>query len=404
MAKKSTRRGNNEGCISKRKDGNWVGVVTLGTDENGKRIRKSVYGKTKSEVTMKMLAVKADNPTIGCSAIKNETFRTLMQEWLMTFKRPSVSPRTFERCLSTARNTLYPVFGEMKIDEITAPMLQRLFNKMISDGYALATVKKSKFLLGQFFEYCVDNDFLKTNPVAKTKLASRERKVQTTEEYKAIPPELRKDFVKALDASPILKPICYTSLFAGLRIGEVLALRWRDVDFTDKTIWVDNAVTVIPHYDDAWRVSDYETVISDTKTAASVRSVPMPQILIDCLKEHRNRRRKMEYETGISFTDDDDLVFSTEEGELRTYYGTRAMFDKLMRKMGFAEYGFHFHTLRHTYSSMLFESGENPKVIQQLLGHKDVTTTIRTYNSVDRSYFKQATKKIDAMFGGGMEM
>lgn len=177
MAKKSTRRGNNEGCISKRKDGGWVGVVTLGTDENGKRIRKSVYGKTKSEVTMKMLAVKADNPTIGCSAIKNETFRTLMQEWLMTFKRPSVSPRTFERCLSNARNALYPMFGEMKIDEITAPMLQRLFNKMIADGYALATVKKSKFLLGQFFEYCVDNDFLKTNPVAKTKLASRERKV-----------------------------------------------------------------------------------------------------------------------------------------------------------------------------------------------------------------------------------
>ena len=149
MAKQFTRRGNNESCISKCKDGNWVGVVTLGTDENGKRIRKSIYGKTKSEVTMKMLAVKADNPTIGCSAIKNETFRTLMQEWLMTFKCPSVSPHTFERYLSNARNTLYLVFGDMKIDEITAPMLQRLFNKMISDGYA--TSKKSKFLLGQLF-------------------------------------------------------------------------------------------------------------------------------------------------------------------------------------------------------------------------------------------------------------
>ena len=56
----------------------------------------------------------------------------------------------------------------------------------------------------------------------------------------------------------------------------------------------------------------------------------------------------MESETGISFTDDDDFVFSTKEGHLRTYYGTRAMFDKLMRKTGFAEYGFHFHTLRHT--------------------------------------------------------
>lgn len=201
-----------------------------------------------------------------------------------------------------------------------------------------------------------------------------------------------------------MKPICYTSLFAGLRIGEVLALRWRDIDFTDKTIWVDNAVTVIPHYGADGEVTERETVISDTKTAASVRSVPMPQVLIDCLKEHRKRRRNMEYDTGISFTDDDDLVFSNEEGHLRTYYGTRAMFDKLMKKAGFDEYGFHFHTLRHTYSSMLFESGENPKVIQMLLGHKDVTTTIRTYNSVDKSYFKQATKKIDAMFGSDMEM
>lgn len=105
---------------------------------------------------------------------------------------------------------------------------------MSTDGYAMATIKKIKFLLGQFFEYCVDSDFLKVNRVAKTKLASSEHKLQTAEEYKAIPPELRKDFVKALDASPILKPICYTLLFAVLRIGEALALHWRDINFTDK--------------------------------------------------------------------------------------------------------------------------------------------------------------------------
>lgn len=216
--------------LSARTAAGWV-WVTLGTDEDGKRIRKSVYGKTKSEVTMKLTAAKSDNPSIGCSAIKNENFQTLMQEWLTIFKRPTVSPRTFERYLSNAKNVLYPLYGEMKIDEISPPMLQKLFNKMLSDNYALASVKKINFLLGQFFEYCVEIDFLKTNPVAKTKLSSRERKVQTTEEYKAIPPDLRKDFLKALEKSPILKPICYTSLFAGLRIGEVLALRWRDIDF-----------------------------------------------------------------------------------------------------------------------------------------------------------------------------
>lgn len=102
--------------------------------------------------------------------------------------------------------------------------------------------------------------------------------------------------------------------------------------------------------------------------------------------------------TGISFIDKNDLVFSNNEGKLRTYSGIRVMFDRLMKQNGLENYHFHFHTLRHTYSSMLFESRENPKVIQMLLGHKDVTTTIRTYNSVDRSYFKQATAKLEEKF------
>ena len=102
--------------------------------------------------------------------------------------------------------------------------------------------------------------------------------------------------------------------------------------------------------------------------------------------------------TGISFTAPDDLVFSIDDGELRTYYGTRSMFKRLMQKTGLDKYNIHFHSIRHTYSSMLFEAQENPKVIQQLLGHKDVTTTIKTYNSVDRSYFKQATDKLEDKF------
>ena len=84
--------------------------------------------------------------------------------------------------------------------------------------------------------------------------------------------------------------------------------------------------------------------------------------------------------------------------DLRTYTGTKTIFQRLMSQNGLAPYKLHFHSLRHTYSSMLFESRENPKVIQMLLGHKDVTTTIRTYNSVDRSYFKQAVDKLDSKF------
>ena len=132
--------------------------------------------------------------------------------------------------------------------------------------------------------------------------------------------------------------------------------------------------------------------------AASVREVPMPNILKTTLLEWKKSRWVQQRTTNKSFIGPNDLVFANNEGELRTYTGTKTIFQRLMSQNGLAPYKLHFHSLRHTYSSMLFESRENPKIIQMLLGHKDVTTTIRTYNSVDRSYFKQAVDKLDSKF------
>lgn len=236
----------------------------------------------------------------------------------------------------------------------------------------------------------MESGFVEYNPSSKTKLQARERKTVTDEEYKAIPIEARQRFLDVLEKSPILKPICITSMFAGLRIGEVLALKWRNIDFDNCYIRVENAITQVPQFDKHGKTIGRKTVISDTKTVASVREVPMPDVLVDALKEWRDRQSLQEIKKDQSRTADSDIVFSTNNGELRTYWGTRAMFNRLMKDNGLSEYGIHFHSLRHTFSSMLFEAGVNPKVIQMLLGHKDVTTTIKTYNSVDRRYFKQA--------------
>ena len=290
------------------------------------------------------------------------------------------------------------MLGSLKLTEITTPTIQRLLNKMQLDEYALDTVKKVKFLISQFFEYAVDSQFVNSNPVGKVKLQSRERKVVTEEDYKAIPIDVRQRFLGVLKKSDILRPICMMSMFAGLRIGEVLALRWQDIDFENKCVNIDNAITQIPKFDKAGKVVARETVISDTKTAASVREVPMPNMLISALEDWKKIRWVREKATGLSFLAPANLVFSNNDGELRTYWGTRTMLAKLLQANGLGPYGIHFHSLRHTYSSMLFESVENPKVIQMLLGHKDVTTTIRTYNSVDRSYFRQATDKLETKF------
>lgn len=85
-------------------------------------------------------------------------------------------------------------------------------------------------------------------------------------------------------------------------------------------------------------------------------------------------------------------MFANDDGTFRTYSGTQKILNRFLKKYKLTEYNIHFHGLRHTYSNMLFEVNQNPKVIQNLLGHKDVKTTISTYNSVDKSYFEKANE------------
>ena len=88
-------------------------------------------------------------------------------------------------------------------------------------------------------------------------------------------------------------------------------------------------------------------------------------------------------------------MFANDNGSYRTYYGTRVIFDRFKRRNGLNKYHIHFHGLRHTFSNMLFEMNENPKVIQQLLGHRDVKTTITVYNSVNSEYVREATDRLN---------
>ena len=236
------------------------------------------------------------------------------------------------------------------------------------------------------------------NPTLKVKVRNRNAKLSDSEnEYKAIPQDFRIKFISALNNTTLLKPLCMTAMFAGLRIGEILALKWENIDFENKTISVEHGLTQVPIFDKKGKVLSRKTIISDTKTACSVREVPVPDILLDALKDWKKQQWVKQQLTGAELLKPTSIVFSNDDGSLRTYSGTRHIYDRFAKKCGFLG-KIHFHTLRHTYSNMLFEANENPKVIQALLGHKSVKTTLTVYNSVDKSYYKQATDKLNDLF------
>lgn len=394
-----TRRANNEGSIFQRKDGRWVGAATTGYDSEGKIIRKFIYGKSRMEVADKLTELTNRIESNNFDYVDKNNMARLMSEWLLVFKKNQVSPRTFEGVFSKYKIHIEPKIGNMKIDEISTLTIQKLLNQMLDDGYSLDVVRKTKVIFNQFFDYAVQNKFVNNNPTLLTRVKSKERKIYDGEnKYKAIPPEVREKFLSSLNEHKLLKPLCLCMMLSGLRTGETLALMWKDIDFENKTIKVERAATVVPKFDENGKIIKRTTVISETKTTCSKRTVPMPELLINALQDYKVEQELKGDEKNINLTDTSSLVFCNDDGSLRTYYGTKKIFYRFLETHKLNKYGIHFHTLRHTYSNMLFEADQNPKVIQALLGHKSVNTTITTYNSVDKSYFQKATDVLNNNF------
>ena len=297
MAKKKsvkrTRRANNEGSIFQRSDGRWGGALTMGYDENGKIIRKTIYGKSRAEVVKKLSEISGRMKSNSYDLVEQNDLETLMFEYLMTFKKSAVAPRTFEGNIRNFKLHIAPLIGKMKVYEIDNYVIQKLVNNLIDQGYSTDTIKKCKHLISQFFEYAIDNKWVLVNPTLKVKVKGK-RKVyeEDDEKYKALPPEIRDMFLEALnkDEANFIKPLCITLMFAGLRIGEAIALKWKNIDFKNKTIKVDRAITQVPKFDEDGNIKSRVTVIGDTKTTCSVREIPVTDIVIETLKNWKDKQ------------------------------------------------------------------------------------------------------------------
>ena len=401
-AVKRTRRANNEGSIFQRSDGRWGGALTIGYDENGKIIRKTIYGKSRAEVAKKLSEISGRVKSNSYELVENSDLEKLMFEYLMTFKKSAVSPRTFEGNIRNFKLHIAPQIGKMKVYEIDNYAIQKLVNNLIEEGYSNDTIKKCKHLLNQFFEYAIDNKWILVNPTFKVKVKGKRNiyEEDNDEKYKAMPPEIRDKFLDALnkDEANFIKPLCITLMFAGLRIGEALALKWKNIDFDNKTIKVERAITQVPKFDEQGNIKDRITVIGDTKTTCSIREIPVADIVIKTLIQWKNKqtdRQQNNPDVSAILTSPTSFVFANDDGSYRTYSGTRKIFDRFKRRNRLDKFNIHFHGLRHTFSNMLFEMNENPKVIQQLLGHRDVKTTITIYNSVNSDYVREATDRLN---------
>lgn len=399
MKKTKQRRPNNDGCIYKRKNGLYAGYVQLGIDENGKRKRKYFYGHDKEEVENKIAELSGKVSSLKLQSFQN-SFCDLMKEWLLVFKKNEVTSRGFDTIMRNYNLHIYPYLKNTNIIDIDTVVIKKLLNTIYAKNQSIEVQKKVKSLLKQFFDYAVEEKLVQYNPVLSVKTRIKIKKdlsLDKNRNYKAIKPEHREKFLEALSQNSFLKTLCSVGYYMGLRIGEILALKWEDFDLEKGTANIYKGVTVDVEFDKDGKVKSRKTIVSSPKTDASISMLPIPNVLVSILQEWLEIQKEKSEKKGIELAGKDNYVFCNDKGQVRTYYGTRSIYKRFLKNNNFDTKEFHFHALRHTFGTILKDNEENLYIIQMLLRHRYAKTTER-YLSMDTTKVLSYKSKLDDAF------
>jgi len=390
------RQGYGDGSLRKRKDGSWEARYFYNDNDTGKRVTKSVYAPTQAKVKEKLaeLIERIENPPDPKDEERKKLGELTLGDWLDTwmkeYKKNSVRATTYTNYFLAIENHIRPELGNMQLKNIRPDHIQKFLNDM-SGGkvrdmpLAPWTVQKAKVILSGAFEQAIRNQIIPYNPVKATvppKMEQKDIRVLTEDE--------QKDFLRAVKGHR-LEALYILTLATGLRRGEAIALTWDNIDFDSNTLTVKGSVS---------RVLDTDTrktylTLSEPKTKSGRRQVPILSSLAQVLKEHKQRQDD-EIAAAGSAWQDNNIVFASNIGTYTEPRRVNMSMNKITDAAGLPR--FTFHSLRHTFATRMLEANISAKIVQDVLGHADVTLTLNTYSHVIGTTAHDHMAKLDGLF------
>lgn len=377
------RRGHNEGSIYQRGDGRWTATITL-NDKGARRQRRSFYGKTRAEVATKLLEAQkkhSDNLPIPGD---RETLGSYLRGWLESSGGASLRPRTRSAYLQMIERHIIPGLGERTLlSRLSTMQLQTYMNEKVASGLSPRTVQYHRAVLRRALNQAVRWGKISQN-VAQ--LVSPP-KVERTE-IGPLTPEQARAFFSAIaeDRDAALYSL---ALGLGLRQGEVLGLQWDDVDLEVGTVTVRHT---LQRYDRAYH-------LDQPKTTRSRRTIALPPTLLQLLRAHRTQQVEERLKAGLSWTEDEwNLVFATATGDPRSGFGLNHKIQAILESAGLPRQ--RFHDLRHAAATFMLAQGVDLRVVMEVLGHSQITTTANTYAHVRLEATRVAAESVDVLLTG----
>ena len=247
--KTQSKRRNGEGCISQRQNGTYTARIQIGTKANGKPIIKAFYGKDKKEVTKKLKDFKNEIKNLPPTQIKKISFQEYILYWLHTYKYTSLKPSSYDRLESTIKNHIIPELGHLQLATITIDDIQTLINET-SKNKSYSSVKKIYDAINACLNHAVIHGDIYKNPSMgvimpqQKNFETKEIRILTENELLWFKDEV---YRKYLNGRYVYNcPDAYILILnTGLRIGEALGLKWEDIDFDNKTMFIRRNIIMV---------------------------------------------------------------------------------------------------------------------------------------------------------------
>ena len=312
------KRLNGEGSVYQRSsDGRWVGAVTVGFNEVGRPVRKTVSAKTAVAAREKLRSIQRQLDEGLPPPDDRMTVKQLLARWEKDILRHQVSTNTFENYKSLAEHHIEPMLGRKRVSKLMPADVDALVSIKLDEGYSVSTVRRIRASLSQALDQAIRWGVVPRNVVTLTRGPWATRRGG-----RALSPDEAKLLLKAVEGHR-LEAFYVTMLYLGLRPGEALGLRWSAVDLSSGLAAIQAAL----------RREGGMLVIGDVKTASSRRSVNLPAPVIEALRHHKERQEREREAVGSSRVDL-DLVFPSEVGTPIDPSNLRRNFDAACERAG----------------------------------------------------------------------
>ncbi|MHB2019623.1 MAG: tyrosine-type recombinase/integrase [Candidatus Xenobia bacterium] len=390
------RRAAGEGTIGRAADGRWWARIDLGF-VNGKRKRK-IYGKTQAEVVAKMAKVRRD-VQMGTLATAPEklTVEACVKEWLG--RGPEllkIRPSTHASYCQFARLYVLPQLAHVSLVKLSPTHLNRAYAALLESGKSARTVQYAHTILHRVLKDAVRANLIPRNPADfadAPRPQRREIAPPGQEQLMAFLQVAKKDRLFALY---LVDALC------GLRQGELLALKWTDLNLEDGELHVRRKVYRIRVGAAAKSLGvkqDYAGFyVSEPKTKKGLRMIALPAAVVEALRNHHVLQAQERLAAGPAWQDE-GWVFPTTTGRLIDCTNLFHGFKALLEEAGLPSTT-RFHDLRHAMATMMLEDNVHPKVVQERLGHSSISVTLDVYSHIKPKLQHEAAQKLGERFNG----